>query len=111
MFVRSPGIGVTFTEERLSYTEKWLGSAHVQGELLSQMDWGCPLHIEVLDGQCHWMPGPAVVVTGPLSLHTRCVPGPALNPVPELFHVTLTDYCHLERAQAALLIPHGLESS
>ena len=51
MFVQSPGSGVTFTEERLAYTEKWLGSAHFLGELLSQLDWGCcPLHVEVLDG-------------------------------------------------------------
>ena len=57
MFVQSPGSGVTFTEERLAYTEKWLGSAHFLGELLSQLDWGCcPLHVEVLDGRCHWMP-------------------------------------------------------
>lgn len=51
MFVQSPGSGVTFTEERLAYTEKRLGSAHFQGEVLSQLDWGCcPLRVEVLDG-------------------------------------------------------------
>ena len=38
MFVQSSGSGVTFTEEHLAYTEKWLGSAHVQGEVLSQLD-------------------------------------------------------------------------
>lgn len=112
MFVQSPGSGVTFIEEHLTYTEKWLGSAHFLGELLSQLDWGCcPLHVEVLDGRCHWMPGPAVVVTGPLSLHACYVPSPGLSPVPEMFHVTLTDCCHLQRAQAALSIPHGLGSS
>ena len=54
---------------------------------------------------------PAVVVTGPLSLHARYVPSPGLSPVPEMFHVNLTDCCHLQRAQAALSIPHGLGSS
>ena len=45
------------------------------------------------------------------TLPPHCVPSPGLSPVPETFHVTLTDCCHLQRAQAALSIPHGLGSS
>lgn len=100
MFVQSPGSGVTFTEERLAYTEKglvlpisrercfhsWIGVVVlcVSGSGLMSLDAWTSSH------------GPRAT----LPPHSA-VPSPGLSPVPEMFLVTLTDCCHLQKAQAA----------
>ena len=77
-------------------------------ELVSALQSHCQRHTDpnaqITDEETEVQGGPERVQV------PRCL-CPGLSPVPEMFHVTLTDCCHLQRAQAALSVPHGLGSS